>query len=213
MSQDLSSNPYQFNSPNPNAYQPKGDGKLKPFTKAIFIIYLVLGILGIVGSIIGIVSIALLPMIQKMMDDAGANQQIDMNPFPGAAILTIAMTLFSGALSIGMVWGGISGLNRKLSGLDMTRWVSVALIVYKLIEMPFNMVVQYFSFQVQKENMREQMQEQMANNPNMPDIASITEIAFFVGIGIGVLIGIGIMIFYAICYMHLSKADVRANFK
>jgi hypothetical protein len=213
MSQDLSSNPYQFNSPNPNAYQPVGTGTLKPFTKAIFIIYLILGILGIIGSMFGLVTIALLPMIQKLMDDAGANQQIDMNPFPGAAILTVAMTLFSGALSIGMIWGGIGGLKRKLSGLDMARWVSAALIFYKLIEMPFNVVVQYFSFQVQKERMQQQMQEQMANNPNMPDVASITEIAFFVGIGIGVLIGIGIMIFYAICYMHLSKADVRANFQ
>ena len=83
------------------------------------------------------------------------------------------------------------------------------MILYKLLELPYNVVVQYFSFQAQKLS----QQQQMANNPNAPDIGAFLDVVFYVSIGFGVLIAIGLMIFYALCYMHLSKAEVRANFR
>jgi hypothetical protein len=209
MNQDIPNNPYRFESGNPNAYEPTGDGKLKPFTKAVFIIHLIFGALGTIGALFGVISIALLPKIQELMNEAGVKEEINLNPFPGAYILMIVMMIISGVLSITMLWGGISGLNKKLTGLNLIKGVSAVMILYKLLEIPYNVVVQYFSFQAQKLN----QQQQMANNPNAPDIGAFLDVVFYVSIGFGVLIAIGLMIFYALCYMHLSKAEVRANFR
>lgn len=209
MNQDIPSNPYRFESGNPNAYEPAGDGKLKPFTKAIFVIHLIFGILGTVGVLFGILSIVLLPKLQEIMTEAGVEEKIDLNPFPGAYILMIVMMIISGVLSVAMLWGGISGLNRKLSGLNLIKGVSAVMIPYKLLEVPYNVVVQYHSFQAQKQS----QQKQMINNPNAPDIGAFMDIIFYVSIGFGVLIAIGLMVFYALCFTHLSKADVRANFR
>jgi len=202
MNQDIPNNPYRFESGNPNAYEPTGDGKLKPFTKAVFIIHLIFGALGTIGALFGVISIALLPKIQELMNEAGVKEEINLNPFPGAYILMIVMMIISGVLSITMLWGGISGLNKKLTGLNLIKGVSAVMILYKLLEIPYNVVVQYFSFQAQKLN----QQQQMANNPNAPDIGAFLDVVFYVSIGFGVLIAIGLMIFYALCYMHLSKA-------
>lgn len=209
MSQDISSNPYRFESANPNAYEVAGDGKLKPFTKAVFIIHLIFGALGIVGALFGVITVAFLPVLQKLMDENGVEEKIDLNPFPGAFVLMIVMMVISGGVSLAMAWGGISGLNKKLSGLNLVKGASAVMILYKLLEMPYNIVLQYSSFQTQKQK----LQEQMANDPSGIDVAAFADVIFYVSMGFGVLIGIGLMIFYAICYMHLSKAEVRANFR
>ena len=209
MSQDITNNPYRFESGNPNVFEPTGDGKLKPFTKAIFIIHLIFGALGTVGAIFGAISIVLMPKLQEMMNEAGVEEEINLNPFPGAYVLMIVMMIISGVLSIAMLWGGISGLNKKLTGLNLIKGVSAVMILYKMLELPYNVVVQYFSFQVQKQN----QQKQLENNPSAPDIGAFLDVVLYVSIGMGVLIAIGLMIFYALCYMHLSKAEVRANFR
>ncbi|MCU0713145.1 MAG: hypothetical protein MUC43_13880 [Pirellula sp.] len=209
MNQDIPNNPYRFESGNPNAYEPTGDGKLKPFTKAVFIIHLIFGILGTIGALFGAISIVLLPKLQEMMNEAGVDEQINLNPFPGAYVLMIAMMIISGVLSIAMLWGGISGLKKKLSGLSLIKGVSAVMILYKLLELPYNIVAQYYNFQAQKENQL----KQMANNPNTPDMGAFLDVILYVSIGFGVLISIGLMIFYALCYLHLNKAEVRANFR
>lgn len=209
MNQDIPNNPYRFESANPNAFEPTGDGKLKPFTKAVFIIHLIFGALGTIGAIFGAISILLLPQLLKLIDEPGVEDQINLNPFPGAYVLMIVMMIISGVLSIAMLWGGISGLKKKLSGLSLIKGVSAVMILYKMLELPYNVVVQYFSFQVQKQN----QQKQLEANPNVPDIGAFLDVVLYVSIGIGVLFSIGLMIFYALCYMHLSKADVRANFR
>jgi hypothetical protein len=175
----------------------------------VFIIHLIFGALGTIGGLLGVISIALLPKLQEMMNEAGAKEEINLNPFPGAYILMIVMMIISGVLSIAMLWGGISGLNKKLTGLNLIKGVSAVMILYKMLELPYNVVVQYFSFQAQKLN----QQQQMANNPNTPDIGTFLDVVFYVSIGFGVLIAIGLMIFYALCFMHLGKAEVRANFR
>jgi hypothetical protein len=180
-------------------------GTMAGGTKAIFIIHLILGILGVMGAIGGVISLALMPMLQEMMaNQPGGGPKIDMNPFPGAWILSIVMLIVSTLISIGMIIGGITGLKYKLSGLNLIKMVSGIMILYKILEFPFNIVVQYYSTQAQKEN--------MPSNPNGPDMSNFMDIMFYGMIAFGALITIGMIVFYAICFIHLSKAHVRANF-
>jgi hypothetical protein len=209
MNLDTTNNPYRFKTDNPNAFEPSEAGKIKPFTKAVFIIHLIFGALGIIGFLGNALSIMFRPQIEKMMVEIDANQKLDLNPFPGAFPAMVSLTIVSGVLSIAMVWGGIAGLKRKLLGVTLIKMSSMALIFYKLFEMPYTTAMTYFSFP----DFKRQMIESMSKEADGVDIGAFLDVVLYVSIGFGVLIAIGLMIFYALCYMHLSKAEVRANFR
>lgn len=209
MNIDITKNPYRFETDNPNAFAPTESGKIKPFTKAVFIIHLIFGALGAIGSLGNALSIMLRSQIEKMMVEIDPNQKLDLNPFPGAFLALVSLTIVSGVLSIAMVWGGIAGLNRKLLGVTLIKISSIVLIFYKLFEMPYNTAMTYFSFP----EFKRKMIESMAKEADGVDIGFVLDVCLYVSIGFGVLISIGLMIFYVLCYMHLSKAEVRANFR
>jgi hypothetical protein len=202
-----SSNPYTFESPSSTGYVPQPSGRMTGFTKAIFIIHLILGTLGILGSIVGLFVLALFPVIQSAMNN-GQQDAPTLEFFPGATILAYVTTLIGFVVSIAMVWGGIAGLNYKSLGLSLIRNVSLFMMIYKLIELPYTLVVQHYSAIEQKK----QFAKNMEANPNAPDVSQFLEIGQYIGIGMAIFFAIGMIVFYTLCFLNLGKAEVKANF-
>jgi hypothetical protein len=181
------------------------------FTKAIFIIHLILGVLGSFGGIMGLVALAVFPAIQAAIENSGqANGAVPtMEVFPGATILAFVVTSIGLVVSILMVWGGIAGLNYKSIGRSLIKNVSIFMVFYKILEIPYSLVVQYHSGLVQKK----QFEQNMQANPNAPDVSGFFEVGMYIGYGVTVVFAILMIVFYFLCFLNLNKEEVKVNFR
>ena len=126
------------------AYAPTvdgSDGQMSGFTKAILIIFLVLGILGIFGSLIAvgqlIIGSAVSANAAVPADGDGAQApNINLNVFPGALAIQIAMQFVGMILSALMVISGVMGLKHRISGLNLVRWTAAGSAAAPRVEAP-----------------------------------------------------------------------------
>ena len=200
------------------AYSPTVDvssGQMSGFTKALLIIFLVLGILGIFGSLIAIAQLVVGPALSANMaapaDGDGAQApNLNLNVFPGALAIQIALQIVAILLSTLMVISGIMGLKLRLSGLNLVRWTTVGLIVYKVVEQVLGVVITFAMF----DQVKAQALEQMNKAPNQPevDMGQIMDIFLYVGLAFGILWTLGMIILYLVIFLHAGKPAVRAKF-
>jgi len=200
------------------AYAPTvdgSDGQMSGFTKAILIIFLVLGILGIFGSLIAvgqlIIGSAVSANAAVPADGDGAQApNINLNVFPGALAIQIAMQFVGMILSALMVISGVMGLKHRISGLNLIRWTAAGLIVYKVVEQVLGVIITFSMF----DQIKTQALEQMNKGPNQPDfdMGQFMDIMLYVGLAFGILWTIGMIVLYLVVFLHAGKQAVRARF-
>jgi hypothetical protein len=181
------------------------------FTKALLIIFLVLGILGIFGSLIAIAQLVVGSAVSANMaapadGDGGQAPNLNLNVFPGALAIQIALQIVAILLSTLMVISGIMGLKHRLSGLNLVRWTTVGLIVYKVVEQVLGVIITFAMF----DQVKAQALEQMNKAPNQPEVDM--DIFLYAGLAFGILWTLGMIILYLVIFLHAGKPAVRAKF-
>jgi hypothetical protein len=200
------------------AYSPTVDGsggQMSGFTKALLIIFLVLGVLGIFGSLMAVVQLVIGSAVSANMagpadGDAAQVPNVNLNVFPGALAIQIAMQMVAILLSTLMVISAAMGLKHRISGLNLVRWTTAGLIVYKVVEQILGVIITFAMF----DQVKTQALEQMNKAPNQPDIdmGQVMDIMLYVGLAFGIFWTLGMIILYLVIFLHAGKPAVRAKF-
>lgn len=203
MNYDPNSNPY---SPSGYSIEPVALAKvpLRGYAKVACIFFIILGALGLLQLMAAIAQLA----VASLMPQEGG---LDPNSlFPGAMAVGIVFIVLNGAVSIAELLGGILGLKQKLRGANLIRFTSAFMVFLKLVETAYGVVVGFMMI----EPMKQQLNDQMQNQPEQPgvDIGAFIEIGIYVGISFAVVMGLAMLAFYLFTFLFFSKQTTLAQF-
>jgi len=124
--------------------------------------------------------------------------------------IQIALQIVAILLSTLMVISGAMGLKQRLSGLNLVRWTTAGLMVYKVVEQVLGVIITFAMF----DQVKAQALEQMNKAPNQPevDMGQIMDIFLYVGLAFGIMWTLGMIILYLVIFLHAGKPAVRAKF-
>ncbi len=203
MSQDPSLNPYS-----PTGYSidsnPGIKLPLRGYAKIACIFFIILGSLGLLQFLMTIGQLA----VSTFLPQKGT---FDPNSiFPGAIAVAVVFALVNGAVSLAEVIGGVWGLKQKRSGANLIRSTAAFMIVFKLVETVYGVVVGL----MMTEPLKKQITEQMQNQPNPPpvEIGQFIEIGMWVGLGVAGLFGLFMLLFYLFTFLFFCKKTTLAQF-
>ncbi len=206
MSMDSTYNPYAPKFAD-DLSEPGVRTPLKGFVKVVCIFFIILGALGLLHTLQAIVGITM-AIFMKSSDDSNAMNA--MNPFPGAMVVSILFAFINFVVSVCEIMAGVMGLQQKRLGANLIRFTSAFMMVYKVIETVYGIVVGYMAFGP----MKEQMTKQMQADPNAPkiDLGFIFDIGMYIGLGFVVLTGLVMFIFYLFAFLSFSKQQTMSQF-
>lgn len=203
MSQDPRLNPYSPTGysidSNPGVRLP-----LRGYAKIACIFFIILGSLGLLQFLMTIGQLAVSTFVpQKGTFDPNSI-------FPGAIVVAVLFAVVNGAVSLAEVIGGVWGLKQTRSGANLIRFTAAFMIVFKLVETVYGVVVGL----MMTEPLKKQIAEQMQNQPNPPpiDIGQFIEIGMWVGLGVAGLFGLFMLLFYLFTFLFFCKKTTLAQF-
>ena len=204
MSFDQNANPYR---PTSFSAEPSSSGVRRPlqgYAKVACIFFIILGSLGL---------LQFLGTIAQFVIAAVAPQQGQVDPnsiFPGAMIIAGIVALVNAAVSVAEIVGGVFGLQQKSRGANLIRNISIFMVIWKLIETLYGVVVGYLVTGL----IKDQVLEQMQNQPNPPpmDMGPVVEIGMFIGLAVAAIFGLTMLLFYLFTYLYFRKPQTIAQF-
>jgi hypothetical protein len=108
------------------------------------------------------------------------------------------------------VIGGAWGLKQKRRGANLIRSTAAFMVIFKLVETVYGVVVGL----MMTEPLKKQIAEQMQNQPNPPavDLGQFIEIGMWVGLGVAGLFGLFMLLFYLFTFLFFCKQTTLAQF-
>ncbi len=209
MSMDPAYNPYTPNTPTFSDDRGAGAGKspLKGFVKVVCIFFIVLGALGLLHTLQAIIGISM----AIFMDSSGEAKAMNgMNLYPGAIVVTILFAFINFVVSVCEIMAGVMGLQQKRLGANLIRSTSAFMLVFKIVETIYGVVVGYMAFGP----LKEQMTKQMQSDPNAAkiDMGFFLDIGLVIGLGIAILMGLTMFFFYLFAFLSFSKKETLSQF-
>jgi hypothetical protein len=206
MSQDPRLNPfsptgYSIDS-NPGVKMP-----LRGYAKIACIFFIILGALGLLQFLMTVARW----VITTLMHQEGA---IDLNSiFPGAVVVAVLFAVVNGAVSLTEVIGGVWGLKQKRSGANLIRFTAAFMVVFKLVETVYDVIVGLMITGPISKQLAEQMQKQ----PNQSEeiigqLMKIGEILMLYALVFGALFGLFMLLFYLFTFLFFCKKTTLAQF-
>ena len=206
MSTDPTYNPYapKFTD---SRDEPFVKAQLKGFVKVVCIFFIILGALGLFQTLQAIIGICMMVFMDSTVDAKGMN---GLNLFPGAIVATILFAFINFAVSVLEIMAGVMALQQKRLGANLIRFTSAFMMVFKIIETVYGIVVGYMNFGPVKEQVTKQMQA----DPNAPkiDMGFVLDIGMYIGLGFVVLMGLVMFIFYLFAFLNFSKQQTLSQF-
>jgi hypothetical protein len=184
--------------------QRTGKLPLQGYAKVACIFFIILGSIGLLQTMGTFASLA----INAVVPQPG---QPDVNNiFPGAIVFAIAFALINFGVSIVEILGGILGLKQQRKGANLIRNTSVFMLVFKVVETVYGVVVGF----VFMGEIKAQMLESMDKQPNRPemDMGWVLDIGLYVGFGFAIAFGLIMFLFYLFTFLHFSKPATMAQF-
>lgn len=201
MNMDTNYNPYSSiasrDQPDSESQQP-----IKGFVKIVCIFFIVLGALGLLGTLQAIASMVFV----LFMDGKQFNP---LTLFPGAMAINIGIAVINCIVSILEIMGGVLGLRQKKAGASLIRFVSGFMLVFKVAETAFAVILNYLSIGPTIEQSIQQMPPQQADGP---DMGMIVQIMMFAIIGLTVLFALVMFAFYLFSFLTFSKQKTLSQF-